>query len=368
MHHTIEQLPLRKSQDRLIEAAKNKQLKEGTISALKTHTNHFIRYIEDNDINLESCEYEEIKQVILDYKQHILNNSSEAVLRSRMNVVQRLMLLASMTEMKSLLRNQRLLEIDNIYYAKKPALKRQPVITKEEVDIMVGCFDTVSPYLDEDIKYFNSLTKFLILFLFYTGCRIHEALNINIEDIKMDPEISYLASIEIYGKGSKYRTVYMNKPVIAAMRENFRYRIDDICTSLFAYKTEHIDRENYYLPVHVKKANSILNNAYKIAGFNYNGAHVLRRGFATHLMHSGMQLDRIQQLLGHTSITTTTNYINYEDEQSRKAYIMATSEKDNTGAIKKRKKAVYKAPALYYKNQHIAAAHSDTGQEGDRPA
>lgn len=354
-----------KCQQRLLEAAENKQLKKGTISLIKTHTNSFINYIEKNDIDLESCGYEDMKQSILDYKQYILNNSSANLLQGRMRMVKRLMELASLTEMQGILRNHKLLEIDNVYYAKKPANKKQPVITKEEVDIIVGCFDTQSPYLDEDIKYYNSLTKFLILFLFYTGCRIHEALNVKIEDIKMDPEIHNLASIEVYGKGSKYRTVYMNKPVVSAMKDNFKYRVDDICQALFAYKTEHIFRENYYLPVNIEKANSILKNAYKVAGFDYKGAHILRRGFATHLMHSGMQLDRIQQLLGHTSITTTINYINYEDEQSRKAYIMATREEGDTKDIKNKKRAIYKAPSLYYKNQHIAASQRDTGQEGD---
>lgn len=137
--------------------------------------------------------------------------------------------------------------------------------------------------------------------LYATGCRASEIASITLGDFHPD-----LAIVKITGKGNRQRIVPVGKPAVAALQ---RYMTDlrpkllksDRPTDRLFLSTHHrpMDRIGVY---HVVK------KAAKLAGIRGLHPHVLRHTFATHMLGGGADLRTVQEMLGHSRVTTTQIY------------------------------------------------------------
>ena len=161
----------------------------------------------------------------------------------------------------------------------------------------------------EKEKWIGLRNKSILMLLYGCGLRISEALNLNFEDIN---ENDYLI---IKGKGNKERMVplmdYVKNDIENYIHEcpkNFMKddplfvgkRLDSLSPRIIQYVLEKI---RHYLSLPETAT-----------------PHALRHSFATHLLDSGGDLRTIQELLGHSSLSTTQKYTKVETEKLYDAY------------------------------------------------
>lgn len=172
----------------------------------------------------------------------------------------------------------------------------------DEVDKILNIFDLNSP-----IGYRN---KVLIEFLYSTGCRVSEVLNIKISDIDLKRGF-----VKVLGKGSKERVVPIYEKLLDIIPDYLRIR--------HTYFVKNRDNGYLFLNKNGGKLSrvmcfNIIKKACKDANINKNvSPHTIRHSFATHLLTNGADLRTIQILLGHSNISTTEIYTHITDNRSR---------------------------------------------------
>lgn len=145
-----------------------------------------------------------------------------------------------------------------------------------------------------------------ILELFYaTGIRVGELVSLNIEDVNFD-----LRLIKIRGKGKKERIVPVNKSAINILskyieeRKKIKFKKNiSVSGESPLFINFHYDR------ITDRGIRNILGKYISKGRINKNvSPHSLRHTFATHLLDAGADLRIIQELLGHSSLSTTQKY------------------------------------------------------------
>jgi integrase/recombinase XerD len=153
----------------------------------------------------------------------------------------------------------------------------------------------------------------IITVLGFTGLRLSELCNLNIEDIDFSEKTIKVRS----GKGDKDRVVIFEEKTEEALKKHLTYKDRHFCknepSALFVSgKKERIASNSVEVLV-TKYA--------KIAGINkVVTPHVLRHTMATTLLKHGADIRIIQQLLGHSSIATTMIYTHVDEGMLKKAY------------------------------------------------
>ena len=127
--------------------------------------------------------------------------------------------------------------------------------------------------------------------LYSSGLRVSELVNLTVYDVQLSENI-----VRIIGKGGKERIV----------------PIDDYATK---YLTIYM---NEYRPQLMKKI--IQQIALKKGIRTHFSPHTLRHSFATHLLENGADLRSIQELLGHSSISTTQIYTHVSNQFKKENY------------------------------------------------
>ena len=149
--------------------------------------------------------------------------------------------------------------------------------------------------------------------LYASGLRVTELVSLNIADLDLEQ-----GTVRCLGKGSKERLIPVHSGAVAILR---RY-IDEARHSFIKNTTERalfmnrrgqrLSRQGFWL---ILKAQS------KRAGITKKiTPHTLRHSFATHLLQGGAPLRHVQELLGHSSITTTQVYTHLTSEHVRTEY------------------------------------------------
>lgn len=151
----------------------------------------------------------------------------------------------------------------------------------------------------------------IIEFLFATGCRLSEAVNVNIGDINWSD-----LSLKVIGKGSKERVVFINSKAKIYINKYLKSRttLNDE-DPLFVTQRKPIGR------LGKRSIQTEIDNIAKAAGFDKSiFPHLLRHTMATLALRSGASLTTIQKLLGHTDPGTTQIYAETNDDVIREEY------------------------------------------------
>ncbi len=148
--------------------------------------------------------------------------------------------------------------------------------------------------------------------LFYaTGLRVSELTNLKMKDLDIQNQI-----VRVLGKGGKERIVPFGTPAKNALKTYLKYRRE------FLTEKKNLGEEYVFINAidgrHLTErgvkfiVNSVLN---KLSGMKKLSAHSLRHTFATHLLNKGADLRAIQELLGHSSLSTTQKYTHLSFEK-----------------------------------------------------
>lgn len=150
----------------------------------------------------------------------------------------------------------------------------------------------------EGIGFVPARDRAILELLYSSGLRVSELSGLNIEDINIKGSL-----IKIKGKGRKERIIPVGSKAIDAIKSYMIERVlmksKDI--GLFLNRLGKRLTDRGIRRIVVKYAKTL-----KISG--QIGPHTLRHTFATHLLQSGADLRTIQELLGHSSLSTTQKY------------------------------------------------------------
>jgi len=188
---------------------------------------------------------------------------------------------------KNVLRSSLLVE--RISYTKIP--KKLPIIlSKEEI---IKIYQSIS-----NIKH-----KTIFITIYACGLRVSEASQLKITDIDSKRMMVKIRS----AKGNKDRYVPLSKKLLHILKTYWQTIKSKPKIWLFP---SNFYKNNEERSVTVRTIQCVVQKAVKKADIKKNvSVHTLRHCFATHLMESGVDLRKIQLILGHKSISTTVKYI-----------------------------------------------------------
>ena len=166
---------------------------------------------------------------------------------------------------------------------------------------------SITPY-----KKFETIRNISLLeILISTGIRIQEASSITLNDISLQEK-----TIIIHGKGRKERQLFiLNKYVLSSLKNwlTIRKTSSPKCNNIFINK--------YGNPLSIHSIENIFRKYKTLSNINIKATpHYLRHTFATNLLTNGADLRSVQEILGHSSISTTQIYL--EISSNRKKQVL----------------------------------------------
>ena len=166
---------------------------------------------------------------------------------------------------------------------------------------------------------YTSRDLLIIELLYDTGCRVDELVNIKLKDVNQTEK-----SIKVLGKGAKERIVFYGE----YGREYLESYLIDREVLLNGRKSEYLFVSLESDQLTTRRIAQIIEDILKIVGIkNKVTPHTLRHTFATHLLNNNADLRSVQELLGHSSLSTTQIYTHVSNERLRQVYLDA--HKDN---------------------------------------
>lgn len=151
--------------------------------------------------------------------------------------------------------------------------------------------------------------------LFSTGLRVSELCALNRDSFNLKKD-----EFSVRGKGDKIRVVFLSVTAREALKKYLEKR-SDVEEALFIHETKHPEKETELrlTPRSVQRIIKFYAAKAGIAGKKVT-PHTLRHSFATDLLMNGADLRSVQEMLGHSSITTTQIYTHITDKQLREVH------------------------------------------------
>ena len=271
-----------------------KKLSDNTLQSYKRDILQYQNYLEENGINYAKVSKEDVKAYLTYLKQ--IGKKPSTISRN----------LASIRSFYQFLIRNKKIKNDPTEDVQSPKIeKRVPsVLTAQEVELLL------EQPKDVDLK--GTRDKAMLEFAYATGMRVTEIINLNIEDVNLDGE--YV----ICRVGSKQRNIPLGSLSLKALREY----IEEARPILIKSEKEKA------LFVNVNGQRLTRQGFWKIVKYYKEQAHitkditphVLRHSFATHLLQNGADLKAIQTMLGHSDISSTQVYMQFQDPGLKDIY------------------------------------------------
>ncbi|MFA5764437.1 MAG: site-specific tyrosine recombinase/integron integrase [archaeon] len=244
---------------------------------LRNYVNFNKKFLEYINKNPENIDEDDIKL----YLSEILNNASSSTI------------IIFLSALKYAFSN--ILKKDITANIKRPKKeKRIPsVLTKEEVR-----------------KLINSIvarkSKLMVSLMYACGFRVSELVNLKIKDLNFEEKSGKVTQ----GKGKKDRIVNLPEFLLEELKEQVESQKKLNKEYLFTGPNGKLSSRNLQ---------KIIQKAAKRAEINKEvHCHTLRHSFATHLLENGTDIRKIQELLGHSDLSTTQIYTHISREELKK--------------------------------------------------
>ena len=272
----------------------DKKLSDNTLQSYKRDIMQYHNYVDENSINYLKADENKIKEY-LQYLQEIGKKSS-TISRS----------LASIRSFYQFLIRKKLIKEDPTVNIQSPKIeKRVPsILTSKEIELLLD-----QPK-DVDLK--GTRDKAMLEFAYATGMRVTEIISLDIDDVNL--EEGYV----VCRFGSKQRNIPLGSLSLKALKEYIEesrpYLIrDENVKALFVnINGKRLTRQGFWKIVKFYKEQAHIDKDIT--------PHVLRHSFATHLLQNGADLKAIQVMLGHSDISSTQVYMQFQDEGLKNIY------------------------------------------------
>ncbi len=175
-------------------------------------------------------------------------------------------------------------------------------LSEKEVEILLE-----APSVDEE---YGARDRAILEVVYGAGLRISELINLNLTDLNLKG-----GWVKVLGKGSKERIVPLGREACRWVRLYLRKRRIETTNKLPLFCNRYgkrLSRQACWKII--KKYSQKAGITKKIS------PHTLRHSFATHLLSRDADLRFVQELLGHTNISTTQIYTHITQERLKKVY------------------------------------------------
>ena len=272
-----------------------KKLSDNTLQSYKRDLKQFKRYLESYGLRFDRVKKEDIEDYIKEMAEDE-NKKPASISRS----------IASLRSFYQFIVKRKKIKVDPTKDVKAPKVeKRVPsVLTSEEVELLL------EQPKDVDLKGIRD--KAMLEFAYATGMRVTEIISLNLDDVNL--EEGYVTC----KNGNKQRNIPLGKMSLKALKEYIEEARDILIKS----------ESEQALFVNINGGRLTRQGFWKIIKYYKEQAHiskditphVLRHSFATHLLQNGADIKAIQAMLGHSDISSTQVYMQFQDEGLKDIY------------------------------------------------
>ena len=272
----------------------DKKLSDNTLQSYRRDITQFESYVEENQIDYTKVSEKEVKDY-LDYLQEIGKKSS-TVSRN----------LASIRSFYQYLVRTKKVLVDPTNNIQAPKIeKRVPsILTAKEVELLLEQPQNV------DLKGIRD--KAMLEFAYATGMRVTEIISLEVSDVNL--EQSYV----ICRNGFKARNIPLGSISLKALKDYMEkarpilIKNEDEKTLFVNINGKKLTRQGFWKIVKYYKEQAHIEKDIT--------PHVLRHSFATHLLQNGADLKAIQTMLGHSDISSTQVYMQFQNDALKDVY------------------------------------------------
>ena len=272
----------------------DKKVSDNTLQSYRRDIVYYNKYLEANKINYVKVKENDVK----DYLKHLqeIGKKSSTVSRN----------LASIRSFYQFLVRNRKVKTDPTNNIQSPKVEKKApsVLTAQEVELLLD--------QPKDIDLKGTRDKAMLEFAYATGMRVTEIISLNIENVNL--EEGYV----VCKTGSKSRNIPLGTMSLKALKEY----VEEARPVLIR------NEEEQALFVNINGQRLTRQGFWKIVKYYKEQAHitkditphVLRHSFATHLLQNGADLKAIQTMLGHSDISSTQVYMQFQDNGLKNVY------------------------------------------------
>ena len=272
----------------------NKNASENTLQSYRRDIMQFSEYLEEKRTNYAKISNKEINE----YIEHLKTEGKKSSTVSRS--------LASLRAFYQYLFRIKKIKRDPTEGVQSPKIeKRIPnILSSEEVNLLLNQPKNV------DLK--GTRDKAMLEFAYATGMKVTEIISLNVEDVNLEDGFVTCKT------GDKIRNIPLGSLSLKALKDyldNSRPIIvkDPSETSLFVNTNgKRLTRQGFWKIVKYYKEQAHITKEIT--------PHILRHSFATHLLQNGADLKAIQTMLGHSDISSTQIYMQFQNETLKNVY------------------------------------------------
>ena len=272
----------------------DKKLSNNTLQSYRRDIEQYRDYIQNNKINYLKVDGEDLQEYLKKLQE--MGKKTSTISRN----------LASIRSFYQFLLRIKKVKHDPTDGIQSPKVERKApsVLTSKEVELLL------EQPKDVDLK--GTRDKAMLEFAYATGMRVTEIISLDIDDVNLNE--GYVTC----NSGKKQRTIPIGTMSLKALKEYIEEARpviikDENEKALFVNTNgKRLTRQGFWKIIKYYKEQAHI--AKDIT------PHVLRHSFATHLLQNGADLKSIQTMLGHSDISSTQVYVQFQDPELRDIY------------------------------------------------
>lgn len=273
----------------------DKKLSENTLQSYNRDIKLYGNYLDNHQLDIVKCDEDDIKEYFGTLKE---NGKADSTISRN---------IASLRAFYQYLYKTKVVETDPTTKLESPKIQRKPpkVLSTEQVELLLSQPKCV------DLKGYRD--KAMLELVYATGIRVTELISLNVDDIDLETNSIRCSNrgkeriIPIGSLASSALKDYMNKARNSLLK-------NDEDTALFVnVNGKRLTRQGFWKIIKQYKNQADIDVDIT--------PHTLRHSFAMHLLENGAELRAIQEMLGHSDISSTQVYAQMEQDRIKTMYM-----------------------------------------------
>ena len=272
----------------------DKKLSSNTLQSYKRDITQYQEYIDKNGLNYLKINHEEIDKYFEGLKE--MNKKTSTISRN----------LATIRSFYQFLLRTKKIKKDPTVGVQSPKVEKKvpSILTSKEVELLLEQPKNI------DLKGIRD--KAMLEFAYATGMKVTEIISLDIEDVNL--EEGYVTC----KNKDKSRNIPLGSLSLKALQDyvensrNILIKDEDVEALFVNTNGQRLTRQGFWKIVKYYKEQAHITKEIT--------PHILRHSFATHLLQNGADLKAIQTMLGHSDISSTQIYMQFQDATIQNIY------------------------------------------------